>query len=211
MDCPAPTSSASANSLDTPYWTPSSSTPPTSPVVIECWDLSILFSILETLAAAQQTLARFQGWLDFYADNPDPIDSRQAHLSDDQLARFQRLANKLTDNIALIGKRLQDYAVDSGRVPTGVVPKALRCAANHADAEIASVWQMLAEIKAAPAAQCGPSDVETTYRNCKGRLEQVLEVLIQACRNVDLYVYVMIHFSLPNPSTPTDIRVFIPV
>lgn len=193
MSCPHPSSSPPSSGMPCP--TPPS---PSSSSKITQTDLEALFDLLNHLANAHQQLRLLQGWLGAHAELIDFIDNDW--LSEDQVKRLLRVMSKLNDNFVLIITRIQGCAVYDGCVPTGYWLSALHRVTNYSEQEIEAVREMLANIHPDT---YGYDDVETTYRTSKRILKEILEVLIQACRNVDLYAYVI---SSPPPPLPQSQR-----
>lgn len=158
--------------------------------------LIALFDLLNHLASVHQQLTLLQGWLEANAELIDFIEN--GWLSEDQVESLLRVIGKLNDNFSLVVTRLQDGAVYDGHVPPRDWLSILHRAANYSDQEMKAVGELLANIH--PDTH-GHNDVETTYRTSKRMLKEILEVLIHACRNVDLYyAYVILS---PPPRSPS--------
>lgn len=179
MDGPGPTSSSSSppsSSSGMPCPTPPS--PATcstrSPTNSATLDLGTLFDTLNHLARAHAQLLRLQGWLEAYAKHPD--------MTCRPIERLLRVVSRLDDNFVLVITSLQSLAVNHGSMPVGCLPSALRRTAQYSAGQITLVLDFLAE------AVDEDVDVTKVCENAKRDLKDLVEIFIDASRNVDFYV-----------------------
>lgn len=173
MDDPNPTpSSPSSMPCPTP---PSPTTCSTRPSTSSATpDLGTLFDTLNHLARAHAKLLRLQGWLEAYEKHPD--------MTCRPIERLLRVVSRLDDSFVLIITSLQGLAVDHGSMPMGCLPSALRRTAQYSARQITLVLDFLAE------AVDEDTNVTKVCENSKRDLKDLVEVLIDASRNVDFYV-----------------------